>query len=89
MVESGTAVELWAVAFGDARKGVIVGRAGTILTTTDGGFTWRRAAIRSTRDLFAVVFATPDDAFIVGAAGTVLRLRIVSGGPAVTTGGGP
>ncbi len=88
-VESGTAVELWAVAFGDARKGVIVGRAGTILTTTDGGFTWRRAAIRSTRDLFAVVFATPDDAFIVGAAGTVLRLRIVSGGPAVTTGGGP
>ena len=61
------------VAFADASRGLIVGQAGTVLVTTDGGVTWRREPLATTRDLTAVRCQDADTAIITGASGLVLR----------------
>lgn len=59
------------VDFVDERHGIIVGQAGSILITTDGGLTWEvtksPASLSSSRDHFlSVKYINQDDIYIVG-----------------------
>jgi len=62
-----------AVDFANARNGVAVGDAGTVLNTSNGGKSWtvRRTGLAST--LFAVDMATSKVVYAVGDLGVVLR----------------
>jgi photosystem II stability/assembly factor-like uncharacterized protein len=64
---------LGAVDFFDARSGVAVGDAGTVMRTVDGGKTWtvRRTGVTST--LFAVDMVSKKVAYAAGDLGIVLR----------------
>ena len=83
--QSGTTARLSAVSFTDARHGHVVGAAGTILATDDGGAHWVRqlACVRSTpctlsskdlvtADLTAVSFTEGGAGYAVGAGGAIL-----------------
>ena len=62
-VESGTSQHLYAIHFSDTKHGWAVGTAGTILSTADGGMTWRAAS--ESKDTFtAVNFATPNNGWL-------------------------
>jgi photosystem II stability/assembly factor-like uncharacterized protein len=50
-----------------------VGRAGTILRTTDGGATWRGIRNDATSDLFGVHFTDENTGTVVGSNGAILR----------------
>jgi photosystem II stability/assembly factor-like uncharacterized protein len=69
---SGTANRLYDVAFRDASNGVIVGAAGLILVTSDGGATWHPEPSGTFDDLHGISFAG-DVAYAVGRNGTILR----------------
>lgn len=51
---SGVAADLYAVSFSNRWVGWVVGRAGTILRTEDGGQTWRKISFPNREDLMAV-----------------------------------
>lgn len=62
-VESGTSEHLYGVHFADAKHGWVVGTAGAILSTADGGVTWNSATV--SKDTFtAVNFATPNNGWL-------------------------
>ena len=68
----GTAMYLYAVAFGDANTGVAVG--GRVLRTTDGGATWTPAAADGVGVvLHAAAFADAGTVVTVGDGGAILR----------------
>ena len=50
-----------------------MGLSGTILRTTDGGFTWRTQPSGTSNELFAVSFVDADTGTAVGAGGIILR----------------
>jgi photosystem II stability/assembly factor-like uncharacterized protein len=57
------------------RNGVVVGAAGWVALSSDGGTTWQPQAVPTSRDLFAVRLSLHGDTVIaVGEAGTVLRI---------------
>ncbi|HXI02660.1 MAG TPA: YCF48-related protein, partial [Candidatus Saccharimonadales bacterium] len=64
---------LRAVFFTDAGHGWAVGTAGTIVSTTDGGNTWRLEESSVTVDLLAVRFADAQSGWAVGEGGVVLK----------------
>ncbi|MGH7726303.1 MAG: WD40/YVTN/BNR-like repeat-containing protein [Candidatus Eiseniibacteriota bacterium] len=64
--------------FADADTGTVVGFAGTILRTTDGGQTWVPQESGTVHDLFDVFFTDTSTGTVVGESGTVLRT--VTGG---------
>ncbi|HWB79924.1 MAG TPA: YCF48-related protein [Nannocystaceae bacterium] len=57
------------------RNGVVVGAAGWVAMSADGGTTWQPQTVPTTRDLFAVRLSIHGDTVIaVGEAGTVVRI---------------
>ena len=63
---------LYAVDFGDANTGVVVGASGLILRTTDGGATWGTSTF-TVADLKSVDFIDANTAFITGSLGVVAK----------------
>ena len=62
-IESGTSEHLYGVHFADAKHGWAVGTAGTILSTTNSGQTWRATSV--SKDTFTEVnFATPNNGWL-------------------------
>lgn len=62
-LESGTNEHLYGIHFADAKHGWAVGTAGTILSTANGGMTWRATSV--SKDTFtAVNFATPNNGWL-------------------------
>jgi photosystem II stability/assembly factor-like uncharacterized protein len=55
-----------AFSFADDQHGLAVGEAGLILSTDDGGLSWRRRALSVTAPLLAVAHADPRVAYAVG-----------------------
>jgi photosystem II stability/assembly factor-like uncharacterized protein len=70
---SGTNNNLNAVYMINANTGVVVGHAGTILKTTNGGSTWTTKNSGTFFDLYAVHFPSSNTGFASGDGGTVLR----------------
>jgi hypothetical protein len=64
---------LLGVDFTDANTGTVVGGAGTILHTSDGGQTWVPQASGTTNQLRAVSFSDSQTGTVVGELGTILR----------------
>ena len=75
-VASFTDQPLYGVALdASGRNGVVVGAAGWVALSSDGGATWQPQTVPTTRDLFAVRLSIHGDTVIaVGEAGTVLRI---------------
>jgi photosystem II stability/assembly factor-like uncharacterized protein len=69
---SGTNVDLASLAFKDAFNGLVVGKSGTILKTTDGGGTWVPQASGTAENLSSI-FANTTNTFAVGDNGVILR----------------
>ncbi|GAB4363377.1 MAG: hypothetical protein Kow0042_01210 [Calditrichia bacterium] len=74
---SGTSNALNAVYFLNPDTGWVVGASGTILHTTDGGFTWNPIGFPSSADLNDLYFFNPDTGLVVGADGV---FRTTDGG---------
>ena len=70
---SGTSGDLISTFFTDSLNGVIVGKSGTILRTTDGGDNWQQINSGTTNNLSYVSFVNSQVGMIVGAGGTILR----------------
>lgn len=64
-----------ALHFIDRQRGLVVGKAGAIIQTTDGGRTWTPRASGTTEDLHAVRHVSESVVVAVGARGTVLTSR--------------
>ncbi len=66
--------DLLGVFFIDANNGWVVGRAGTVRITTDGGDTWSTPiTITVTKDLYDVAFLDANTGWIVGQNATLLK----------------
>ncbi len=63
---------LQSIYFNDSRNGWIVGQAGALYKTTDGGATWALIASGSQADLYCIAFTDPGHGQIWGANTTVL-----------------
>ncbi|MGA9115405.1 MAG: YCF48-related protein [Bacteroidota bacterium] len=59
--------------FGDSQTGYAAGNAGTVLRTTDAGYTWQRLRVPTDEDLWSVSFQDPMTGTVVGSGGTILR----------------
>jgi hypothetical protein len=66
-------VQLRAVSFSDAQTATVVGEAGTILHTTDGGATWVPQISGITDTLLAVDFTDANNGTAVGQLGVILK----------------
>ncbi len=64
---------LLAVAFSEAARGVVVGAAGAVLLSENGGSSWRAVSSGSRAVLEDVAFADHDHVVAVGSHGTILR----------------
>ena len=64
---------MFGASFTDANNGTVVGRAGKILRTTDGGTTWTQQSSSTTGTLLSVSFTDSDNGTVVGSGGTILR----------------
>jgi photosystem II stability/assembly factor-like uncharacterized protein len=62
-----------AVSFADARRGWAVGAGGVVLSTNDGGRTWRVQMSGTESDLFDVKFFDEREGWAVGADGTAIH----------------
>ncbi len=65
--------QLRGVSFTDANNGTVVGKAGTILRTTNGGASWINQISGTTNQLRGVSFTDSDNGTAVGWEGTILR----------------
>ncbi len=70
---SGTTNNLNGVYFTNTNAGVVVGDAGTILRTTNGGTLWTTETSGTTNSLYSVIFINAGTGIVVGDAGTVLK----------------
>jgi photosystem II stability/assembly factor-like uncharacterized protein len=66
-------VNFHAVAFKDAKTGLVVGDGGACLCTTNGGKKWTRLDTGTTATLHSALWVS-DGAVLVGADGTILRV---------------
>jgi len=66
-------VQLRAVSFSDAQTGTVVGEAGTILRTTDGGASLVPQISGVTETLMAVTFTDANNGAAVGQLGVILK----------------
>lgn len=72
-LESGTNADLHDLHFLDDDLGYVVGNAGTVLRTTDGGVTWTDASPETAGDLYGTYFWNSDEGIVVGSEGQVWR----------------
>jgi hypothetical protein len=70
------------VRFFDPLSGYAVGEGGTILSTKDGGETWRREGSCTTLALQSVYMVSPDAAIVIGNDGAILKSPSVIPGSA-------
>ena len=63
----------FAIRFGDAQHGVVVGPSGVAMATSDGGATWLPRSTGTFGQLFSVAFADATTAVAVGEAGIIVR----------------
>ena len=75
--DSGTTTLLTDVAFVDPNRGVVVGEAGLILGTANGGATWSPQESGTPVRLFGVSFINANTGTAVGSEGTILRLSLI------------
>jgi photosystem II stability/assembly factor-like uncharacterized protein len=84
--ESARHVQFFDLTFLDAQRGWVVGGAGAIMHTTDGGATWVRQRVTDGErlwgrkviippNLLRVTFVTAQEGWVVGAEGTLLHTR--------------
>ncbi len=66
-------MQLRAVSFSDEQTGTVVGEAGTILRTTDGGTTWVPQISGVTETLLAVAFTDASNGTAAGQLGVILK----------------
>ena len=57
----------YSIAFADAAHGWVVGPAGTVFATADGGASWKRRRPNTSADLWGVACTDDDHAWVVGA----------------------
>jgi photosystem II stability/assembly factor-like uncharacterized protein len=69
---SGTNKTLSAVSFADHQHGFVVGSAGTVLATDDGGMTWRAQNSTTKDQLLGIHALSPLHVFAVGAFGSLI-----------------
>ncbi|MEP7236032.1 MAG: YCF48-related protein, partial [Ignavibacteriota bacterium] len=72
---SGTSVNLNAVHFGNIARGYVVGDHGTILMTTDGGYTWVQQHCPTTQNLRSIHMSDPFHGIICGDSGVILTTQ--------------
>lgn len=72
-LKTGTTQDLYAIDFIDADVGYVVGAAGTILKTTDGGKTWEDSAPDLDQEFYGLHFFDTEEGVIVGSEGTIER----------------
>ncbi len=77
-----------AVYFVSQDEGWIIGDAGLILHTSDGGVTWVAQVSGTTNGLSAISLPDSTHGFAVGRAGTIVKYRVGTGPPPVP-GGSP
>jgi len=63
---------LTAISFCNASRGWVVGEAGTILATTDGGVTWSAQRSGSSAGINGITFSNASHGWAVGDSGTIL-----------------
>jgi len=62
----------------DANNAIVVGMAGTIMKTTDGGENWTIQVSATNKDLYSIQFADKDVSWVVGEGG--IKLKTTDGG---------
>ncbi|MBK7630782.1 MAG: hypothetical protein IPJ23_08770 [Ignavibacteriales bacterium] len=70
---SGTVQNLTSIFFIDSNKGFIIGNAGTLLKTTDGGTTWNSQSIGTTVNLKTISFLDSVNGYIFGGGNTFYK----------------
>src|SRR5207302_1374369 len=75
VVKSGTNVTLYGVAFASPTAGWVVGSAGTILATTNGGASWKPQKSGSQETLYDVAFPAPRVGWAVGGLRTIVSTK--------------
>jgi len=70
-----THADLYGIACPTSRTCVVVGTGGTILTTSDGGATWRSRTSGTTNDLWGIACPSASNWLAVGQRGTILASR--------------
>lgn len=70
---SGTTSNLNSTWFQNTSTGIVVGNAGAILRTTNGGTNWVIQSSGTTMHLFSVYFANQSTGWVVGDLGTILK----------------
>ena len=73
MHESNTIYNLNSVDFVTKRIGWIVGEAGLVLKTEDGGFTWQPKMTGTAQTLNSIIAISEEKLFAVGGSGTIVR----------------
>lgn len=69
------AIFLYGVDFADELNGCIVGEAGTIYSTSDGGVTWTARNSGTDAELYDVEFINDEVGWAVGESGTLLQTK--------------
>lgn len=77
-LNTGTTQDLYAVHFVSPDTGYVVGAAGTVLKTTNGGTSWQNVSPGISQALFDLHFFDADVGVVVGEEGTIMRT--VNGG---------
>jgi photosystem II stability/assembly factor-like uncharacterized protein len=67
--------DLFSVSFPTEKDGWACGRWGTMLHTTDGGWTWTRQESGTDYTLTSISFVDPAHGFAVGDGGTILSTK--------------
>jgi photosystem II stability/assembly factor-like uncharacterized protein len=70
--DSGVKAHLYDISFSSPATGWVVGQAGTVLRTTDGGATWTQLAKPTTEDLVHVTAASDQAAIVKTRSGQTL-----------------
>ena len=70
---SGTTQNLTSIFFTDINNGFIVGNAGTLLKTTDGGTTWNLKSLGTTVNLRSISFLDSQNGYIFGPGKTFYK----------------
>jgi photosystem II stability/assembly factor-like uncharacterized protein len=72
-INSGTTNSLQSVHFADNNNGYVVGEAGLILKSTDGGLTWQNVSAPGSTTYYDVFVFNQNEAVVVGGGGMIVR----------------